>query len=94
MARTATLPHLKRVGPDYVASVIAVFRTIVRTGLHGDAELDSDAARTRFAAVAVLPLTEMLAGPGPLDTLPVADWMLAGGASSCRRTRIDLLRAQ
>ena len=84
MAHVVKLPNLERIGPDYVASVIAVFRTIVRTGLHVDNDLDSDAASTRFAAVAVLPLTEMLAGPGPLDTLPVADWMLAEGAPRCR----------
>ncbi len=81
MAQVTTLPHLERVGPTYVASVIAAFRTLVRAGLPDDAGLDSEDARNRFAAVAVLPLTEMLAGPGPFDTLPVADWMIAGGVS-------------
>ena len=80
MARIATLPHLEHVGPAYVDAVIATFRTLVRAGFPDDAGLDSEHARTRFAAVAVLPLTEMLAGPGPFDTLPVAEWMIKGGA--------------
>ncbi len=82
MADAASLPHLERIGPDYVASVIAAFRTLVRgRALAGP---DSEYERTRLAAAAVLPLTEMLAARGPLDALPLADWMLAAGEAQAR----------
>ena len=81
LALTVSLPHLERLGPTYVTSVIAVFRTHARIGAPAGPEPDADEdARTHYAAAAVVPLTELLAARGALDAAPVADWMLAGGA--------------
>ena len=59
-----------------MAAVIATFGAIVRA----KSPAGTEAERFRLAAAAVLPLTELLAAPGPLEDVPVADWMLRGGA--------------
>ena len=102
MAKTASHPHMKHIGPDYVAAVIATFQAVVRAGCPAAAEHSAEAEDSQLAAAAVLPLTELLAARGPVEDVPVADWMLKGGASyklgwhtislelpvpvSCRRT--------
>lgn len=87
IANTASLPHLERLGPDYVAAVIAAFHALVCAEPPAVAEPDSKYERSRLAAAAVLPLTELLAASGPSSALPLADWMLDGGAGpGCSRT--------
>jgi len=76
LVKASSRPHLKHIGPDYVAAVIANFLAVARAKSPAGAE----AERTRLAAAAVLPLTELLAAPGPIEDVPVADWMLRGGA--------------
>ncbi len=89
LAHTASLPHLERIGPTYIASVIAVFyahaavymssgRPSLRPGIE-DIEI-------RYATAAVVPLTELLAARGLIDTVPVVDWLLAGGATQLGST--------
>jgi len=80
IGNTATLPYLECIGPAYVAAVIAAFRALILTeapGVAAPGEVD----RMRVAAIAVLPLTEMLAARGLIDDAPILDWMLAGGAT-------------
>ncbi len=78
MAYTAEQPRaLKHVGLIYVASVIAAFRALVRAEPAEPKSLD---ARARCVAAAALPLTELLAARGMIDTVPVMDWLWKGGA--------------
>ncbi len=68
---------LQHVGLIYVASVIAAFRALVRAE---PAEPESLDERARCVAAAILPLIELLAARGMIDTLPVMDWLWKGGA--------------
>lgn len=81
MASTARLPNaaMERVGPTYVASVIAAFRAIIGAEPAARIEPGKEDEHTRYVAAAVLPLTELLARRGLIDTVNVADWLLAGG---------------
>jgi len=63
-----------------VDAVIATFNAVVRVECPAAAERDAEAERSRLAAAAVLPLTELLAARGPFEDVPVVDWMLRGGA--------------
>ena len=89
LGHTTSLQYLERIGPTYVALIIAAFHAIVRAGpCKGPAfEWDGidpeveEMAQIRFVAAAVLPLTEMLAACDAFEAVPLLDWMLAGGAS-------------
>ncbi len=80
LAKTASRPHLKHIGRDYVDAVIATFTAVVRVECPAAAEPNAEVERSRLAAAAVLPLTELLAARGPFEDVPIADWMLRGGA--------------
>ena len=85
LANTASLPHLERVGPTYVASLIAVFYAHASGhASSGPSTLHpgSEDFESSYAAAAVVPLTELLAARGLIDTVPVLDWLLEGGAGS------------
>ena len=80
MALAASLPYMEGIVPAYVAAAIAAFRAFAR--IEPAAADTNDAADRSFLAVAaVCPLTDMLAGSGPFDLVPVTDWMIAGGTS-------------
>ena len=89
-------------GPTYVASLIAMFyahasgHTSVVSTIHPG----SEDFETSYAAAAVVPLTELVAARGLIDTVPVLDWLLAGGAQlkvkdivAIARTRYLVVRA-
>jgi len=73
---------MKHMGPLYLASVIAAFQTLVRTERAAPTQPYSLDDRTHYVAAVVLPLTEFLAARGLIETLPVVEWLLAGGALS------------
>ena len=102
LATTASLQHLEQSGPTYVASLIAMFyahasgHTSVVSTIHPG----SEDFETSYAAAAVVPLTELVAARGLIDTVPVLDWLLAGGAQlkvkyivAIARTRYLVVRA-
>ena len=89
LALMASLPHLERVGATFVASVIAVFYAHASGhASSGPSTINpgSENFESSYAAAAIVPLTELLTARGLIDTVPVMDWMLAGGAGRSKTT--------
>ncbi len=52
LANTASLPHTKRIGPDYAASAVALFRALARAAPSVDGAAHSEDERLRYLAAA------------------------------------------
>ncbi len=71
---------MQRLGTIYVAAVIEAFTQLARIKAPAVAEADGEVGRVRYAAVAVLPLTQILGARGFIETAPVVEWLQTGGA--------------
>ncbi len=77
MGIAASLPYLERIVPTYVSAVIAALLALAR--LEVAASADDTSSHKVLIAVAIMPLTDMLAQRGPSGLVPLIEWMVAGG---------------